>query len=83
MRKNSTQSLTLRMNSVLAKRFDEFCHSEGYSKNGLLLKLIQNFLNQRHLEKIKPSSTLKNLKRYAASINLGGDALAETKEYGL
>ena len=75
--------MTLRIDPPLAKRFDAVCAAEGYSKNGLLLRLIQNFLLQRQMETVKPISNAREFKKYFGIFSMGGDAVQESRDYGL
>ena len=83
MKATKTKTLTLRLSAPLASQFDRVCKEEGYGKNSLLVGLIQKFLIQRQIQTIKPTSTVSNLKNYFGMFSIGGDALKETKEFGL
>ena len=83
MKQTKPKTMTLRIDPPLAKRFDALCAAEGYSKNGLIQRLMQNFLLQNHMHSIKHTSTTREFKKYFGIFKMGGDAVQDTKDYGL
>ncbi|RLF47187.1 MAG: hypothetical protein DRN29_03205 [Thermoplasmata archaeon] len=43
--KDRMKSLTVRIDEETYRRLDDFCKREGYTKNGLIRKLIRSFLD--------------------------------------
>lgn len=71
-------AFTLRLEPKLAKTFQQVCQKKGFSKTGLIVSLIRDFINQNEAppQKPKPSSLFYGL---VGVVHLGGDALKDSE----
>lgn len=71
-------TLSIRLDDRISKEFDQLCKHEGYKKNGLIVRLITDFL---HSKKVSiPSISFHDISSIEGKVSLGGNALDDTEQ---
>lgn len=77
-----TNAFTLRLVPAVAKKLSRYCDRHGYSKTGLLQRLIEEYLDKFEAEDrpppvLSPKFRSASFKNIVGIVSLGGDAVLD------